>query len=82
MVNAKISRDDMESIDVLDKQIEVLLGCKPLPEDQIKQLCAKVSPSATPGASSLPSFALGGFPPKRDNLSDPHSANLAEILEI
>ena len=43
MVNAKAAGNDLEVIDVLDKQIEVLLSCKPLPEDQIKQLCQKVS---------------------------------------
>ena len=43
MVNSKAAGNDLEVIDVLDKQIEVLLSCKPLPEDQIKQLCSKVS---------------------------------------
>lgn len=41
MVNSKAAGNDLEVIDVLDKQIEVLLSCKPLPEDQIKQLCSK-----------------------------------------
>ena len=34
---------DMHEIGSLDKQIEVLLSCKPLPESQIKVLCDKVS---------------------------------------
>ena len=27
----------------LDKQIEVLMECKPLPENDVKQLCEKVT---------------------------------------
>ena len=34
---------NFEEISNLDKHIEVLLGCKPLPESQIKILCDKVS---------------------------------------
>ena len=34
---------NFEDIANLDKQIETLLTCKPLPEIQIKQLCDKVS---------------------------------------
>ena len=34
---------NFEDIANLDKQIEILLTCKPLPEIQIKQLCDKVS---------------------------------------
>lgn len=32
---------NFEEISNLDKQIDVLLGCKPLPESQIKVLCDK-----------------------------------------
>ena len=34
---------DLHEIGNLDKQIDVLLSCKPLPESQIKVLCDKVS---------------------------------------
>jgi hypothetical protein len=34
---------NFEEIASLDKSIEVLLSCKPLPESQIKLLCDKVS---------------------------------------
>ena len=34
---------NFEDLSNLDKQIDVLLSCKPLPESQIKQLCEKVS---------------------------------------
>ena len=34
---------NFEEISNLDKHIDVLLGCKPLPESQIKILCDKVS---------------------------------------
>ena len=27
----------------LDKQIDILMECKPLPENEVKQLCEKVS---------------------------------------
>ena len=37
------SNIDIEGIQGLDKQIEVLLGCKPLPESEIRALCEKVS---------------------------------------
>ena len=33
----------MDAIAGLDKQVDVLLSCKPLPESQIKILCDKVS---------------------------------------
>ena len=36
---------DVEGIKSMDKQIEVLLSCKPLPESEIKALCEKVSVS-------------------------------------
>ena len=34
---------NMNDIKHLDEQIEVLLSCKPLPEQQVKLLCEKVS---------------------------------------
>lgn len=34
---------NMADIHVLDKQIETLMDCKPLPETEVKQLCEKVS---------------------------------------
>lgn len=33
----------MADIPALDKQIETLMECKPLPETEVKQLCEKVS---------------------------------------
>ena len=41
----------MKNIDIggLDKQIEYLFQCKPLPETDIKQLCEKVSINFTQG---------------------------------
>lgn len=33
----------MADIKHLDDQIEILLSCKPLPEQQVKALCEKVS---------------------------------------
>ncbi len=33
---------NMNDIAGLDKQIEILMSCKPLPENEIKQLCEKV----------------------------------------
>ena len=34
---------NFDEVDNLDKAIEVLFDCKPLPESQIKALCEKVS---------------------------------------
>jgi hypothetical protein len=36
----------MSEIPGLDVQIETLLSCKPLPEQQVKQLCERVSDSS------------------------------------
>ena len=40
----------MSEILGLDAQIETLLSCKPLPEQQVKQLCERVSSSLQPSA--------------------------------
>ena len=34
---------NMSEVSFLDKQIETLMGCKPLPETEVKALCEKVS---------------------------------------
>lgn len=34
---------NMGEIHDLDRQIEILMECKPLPETEVKQLCEKVS---------------------------------------
>ena len=36
---------NMNDIKHLDEQIDVLLSCKPLPEQQVKLLCEKVRPT-------------------------------------
>ena len=36
---------NLNDIHALDKQIEILMECKPLTETEVKQLCEKVSMS-------------------------------------
>ena len=37
----------IEKIEGLDKHIQVLFECKPLPESEISKLCEQVSPTLT-----------------------------------
>ena len=54
---------DFDSIKAMDKQIDVLLQCKPLPESEIRQLCEQVSITHTYGLSKIlsmrPSTLIG-----------------------
>ena len=43
MATATGNTFNFDEVDHLDKAIEVLFDCKPLPESQIKALCEKVS---------------------------------------
>ena len=43
MAERTLDAKAIENLKGLDKQIDVLLSCKPLPESEIKELCAKVS---------------------------------------
>ena len=38
-----LEREEFASIAALDEQIALLFECKPLPEADIRELCAKVS---------------------------------------
>ena len=42
MATTKGAELNMNDIQGLDKQIEVLMECKPLSETEVKQLCEKV----------------------------------------
>jgi hypothetical protein len=58
--------NDLKSVDLsmtdignIDRQIEILMECKPLSETEVKQLCEKVP---------LPSFNLLSYRPRRSSL--------------
>ena len=78
MVNSKAAGNDLEVIDVLDKQIEVLLSCKPLPEDQIKQLCSKVSISDGLDRNQLRLESKLGF----DDMDDEEQTRQFELMTV
>lgn len=45
MASKDLNLNDIAS---LDKQIETLMECKPLPETEVKQLCERVSYKSNP----------------------------------
>lgn len=43
----------VSEIPMLDKQIEILMECKPLPENEVKALCERVSRPSIPQTQFL-----------------------------